>query len=222
MFVKYILSSKTNYTRYLGLSTLVLELHFGKKKEKKIQLEELNKILIEKRRKLAPLLIGGIITSLSLLSIVLFTATFGLIGLIAFGLLLTYFGMTEYTVIRLEYSSNNELLWLPASVKLESVRPFIAILEYYINKKQFPVLYASPVSPEDQNLVHYESNPVKSQGTIIYQFGKMTSGSILQVPVNPVLLDHCLEIEGQGKVIAEDHFLVNQGAVITEHSVNIT
>ena len=221
MFAKYTIHSKSKDPKTLGLSALYFTINLGKVQHK-IELEQLNQVLIEKRRKLAPLVSGGIITSLSLLSFIMYNGSFEIIALIAFGLLLTYYGMTEYTVLRLEYSNTNELVWLPVSVKLESVRPFIAILEFYISRKHFPVLYASPVVPEDNSLVHYESHPVKSSGTIIYQFGKSLENTIPQVPVNPALLDHYIEIEGHGKVIGQGEYLINGNAVIDSNSINLS
>lgn len=221
MFAIYPFTTKSKSPKFLGLSALYFEVKTGKR-DHKIQLEDLSKVLIEKRRKLAPLLAGGIISSLTLLSIILYYSSFEIIGLLAFGLLLTYYGMMEYTVLKLEYSNINELVWLPLSVKLESVRPFIAILEFYISKKQFPVLYASPVVLEDQSLVHYESTKRESSGTIIYQFGIPAQSSMPYVAVNPALLDHTIEIDGQGKVIAEGAFLINHLAVIDSNTINLS
>lgn len=221
MFAKYVISTKSNSPRFLGLSSLYFEVQ-TRKYHRKIQLEDLSKVHIEKRRKLAPLIVGGIITSLSLLSIILYYSSFEIIGLVAFGLLLTYFGVTEYTVIRLDYANVHELVWLPLSVKIDSVRPFIAILEFYVSKKAFPVLYASPVLYEDQNLVHYESSKVKARGTIIYQFGLPSVSSMPYVAVNPALLDHYIEVDGQGKVIAEGEYLINHQAIIDNNTINLS
>ena len=221
MFAIYNLPSRGNSNKFIGLSSLYLEIKMAGK-ELKVPLQEVNKVYIEKRRKLAPLVLGGIITSLSLLSIFLYSSRLEIIALVALGLLLTYYGMFEYTVIWLEFSNQNEMIWLPTKVKLESVRPFIALLEFYLNKRQFPVLYASPVSHEDSRLVHYEDHPVKSTGTIIYQFGKARESTMTQVAVNPTLLDYPLNIEGQGKVIAESEYLVNAAALIESNSLNLT
>lgn len=221
MFAQYTIHARGKEPKLLALSALFFEIKLGKK-QLKIQLEDLSQILIEKRRKLAPLVTGGVITSLSLLSLLLYSPSLELVGLIAFGLLLTYFGMMEYTVLRLDYANTSELVWLPVAVKLEAVRPFVAILEFYISRRRFPILYASPVARADSQMVHYESAPVKASGSIIYQFGKSPDNTIPQVPINPALLDHVLEIEGQGKVIAESEFLINQPAVIDSNSINLT
>lgn len=221
MFAQYTVKTRGKQAKYLGLSALYFEIKLGKVQHK-IELETLSKVLLEKRKKLAPLIAGGILTSLSLLSIILYGSSIEMVGLIGFGLLLTYYGITEYTVIRLEYASTNELVWLPISVTLESIRPFAALLEFYINRKQFPILYASPVVAEDSRLMHYETTPVKSSGTIIYQFGQATDNRMPQLAVNPALLDHTLEIEGQGKVIAEGDHLINQSAVVDYNSINLS
>lgn len=221
MFAQYTVKTRGKQAKYLALSALYFEIKMGKVQHK-IELETLGKVILEKRKKLAPMIAGGIITSLGLLSIILYGSSIELVGMIAFGLLLSYYGITEYTVIRLEYASTNELVWLPVSVNLESFRPFVALLEFYISRKQFPILYASPVVAEDNRLIHYETSPVKSSGTIIYQFGKSSDNAIPQVAVNPALLDHTIEIEGQGKVIAEGDHLINHSAVVDYNSINLS
>ena len=221
MFAQYTVKTRSKQAKYLGLSALYFEIKLGKVQHK-IELETLSKVLLEKRKKLAPLIAGGIITSLSLLSIILYGSTMEMVGLITFGLLLSYYGITEYTVIRLEYASTNELIWLPVSVNLESFRPFAAFLEFYISRKRFPVLYASPVVGEDNRLIHYETSSVKSSGTIIYQFGKSLDNAIPHVAVNPALLDHTIEIDGQGKVIDEGDHLINHSAVVDYNSINLS
>jgi len=221
MFALYNLPSKSNSKRFLGLSSLYFDIQMAKKKQR-IPLEEINKVYIETRRKLAPLVLGGIITSLSLLSIFLYSSRLEIVALVALGLLLTYYGMFEYTVIRLEFSSQTEMLWMPTRVKLDSIRPFVALLEFYSNKKQFPVLYASPVSHEDSRMVHFEAHPVKAAGTIIFQFGKMQDINLTQVAINPALLDSPFNIDGQGKVIAEGEYLINAAALIEQNSLDIT
>jgi len=221
MFAQFTVKAKSKNNQSLGLSALYFTIDLGKV-QRKVELEELHKIVIEKRKKLAPLIAGGIITSLSLLSMVLYSSSFEIIGLIAFGLLLIYVGIIEYTVLRLEYANTNELVWLPLSVSLEAIRPFIAIVEFYLGKRQFPVLFATPVAAEDHNLIHYESSPVPSHGTIIYQFGESSAQTIPQVPVNPALLDHTIEIEGQGKVIGEGHYLINHQAIVDITPINLS
>lgn len=213
MFATYHFHKSSNKPQFLGISSFYLDVQLGKM-NLHLSLAELAKVVIEKRRKLAPLITGGVITSLSLLSVFLYSPRMEIVLLIGFGLLLTYFGLIEHTVIHIEHGNNTFLVWVPLRDKFEDVRPFVAILEYYVGRKQFPILYASPVNTDIASIIHHAEAPVKSTKTIIYQFGKDPFGKIPQVAVNPVLLDTPIAIQPTGKVISESNYLINSSAVI--------
>jgi hypothetical protein len=221
MFAIYPLQNKEKSDQYLGISPLYLNINYSKRNEK-IQLDNIAKIILEKRRKLAPLVLGGIITSFSLLSIFLYSSSLEMVMLVGFGLLLTYFGLFEYAVVHIEHGSSTTLLWLPVKVNVEDIRPFIAIIEFYVTQKRFPLLYASAVAPDDAKLIHYESHPVKAHGTIIYQFAKIASERVPQIAINPAFLDAPVIISAQGKVIGEGNHLINQEALISGDTISQT
>lgn len=219
MFAIYNLPNRKGNSQFLGLSTLYFEARY-KSKHTKIPLDEIAKAIIEKRRKLAPLILGGLITSLSLLSIFLYSSSLEVVGLAAFGLLLTYYGMQEYTVLQIEYSSDSLLIWLPLKVTVASIRPFVAILEYYISKRHFPVLFARCESDITSRMVHYENMPQVAKTPLLYRFAPNESVDNPSVAVNPILLDSPLNIYGDGPIIAEGEFLINQAALIENNTVS--
>lgn len=219
MFAIYNLPNRKGNSQFLGLSTLYFEARY-KSKHTKIPLDEIAKAIIEKRRKLAPLILGGLITSLSLLSIFLYSSSLEVVGLAAFGLLLTYYGMQEYTVLQIEYSSDSLLIWLPLKVTVASIRPFVAILEYYISKRHFPVLFARCESDIASRMVHYENMPQVAKTPLLYRFAPNESVDNPSVAVNPILLDSPLNIYGDGPIIAEGEFLINQAALIENNTVS--
>lgn len=221
MFAIYPLYNNKKSNQYLGISPLYLNINYGKRNEK-IQLDSIAKVILEKRRKLAPLVLGGIITSFSLLSIFLYSSSLEVVMLVALGLLLTYFGLFEYAVLHIEHDSSTTLLWLPIRVNIDDIRPFIAVIEYYVAQKRFPIFYASALSPDDSRLIHYESHPVASHGTIIYQFAKIPSERMPQIAINPAFLDAPVLISAQGKVIGEGNHLINQEALISGDTINQT
>ena len=122
MFAQFTVKSKGKKKKSLGLSALYFTINMGKAYHK-INLEELQKIVIEKRKKLAPLIAGGIITSLSLLSMVLYSSSFEIIGLIAFGLLLIYIGIMETCAL-------NTSLCCVAPVSIYSKHNFTEIIGF--------------------------------------------------------------------------------------------
>ena len=219
VFAIYHLPNRKGNSQFLGLSTLYFEVEF-KKTKAKIPLNDIAKAIIEKRRKLAPLVLGGVITSLSLLSILLYSSSLEVVGLAAIGLLLTYYGLQEHTVLLIEHSNNTMLIWLPLRISMISVRPFIALLEYYISRQQFPVLYARNSTNLDNRLVHFENKPQPSKGSILYRFGASQTSEHQTVVINPILLDAPIDIYGESPIIATGDFLINKEAVIEENSIS--
>jgi hypothetical protein len=219
VFAIYHLPNKKGDSQFMGLSSLYFEVQY-KKKHTKIPLNDIAKVIIEKRRKLAPLVLGGVITSLSLLSIMLYSSSLEVVALAAFGLLLTYYGLQEHTVLLIEYANTSILVWLPLRVSMTSVRPFIAMLEYYLSKRHFPVLFARNSSNLDDRLVHHEDKPQPSQESILYRFSPSQTTDHQTVAVNPVLLDAPLDIYGDGPIIATGGFLINSDALLENNTVS--
>lgn len=220
MFALFKLPDKKGSAQFLGLSSLYFKVQYGKN-QYEIPLEELNRIILEKRRKLAPLILGGIITSLSLLSMFLFSSGLEVIAMIALGLLLTYFGFQEYVVIHIENSSNTRLIWFPMKVQLEKVRPFIALIEFYISKQYFPAIFV--LKPSSNNrVIHYEDKPVKSDIPVYFTFRNLQDSKNAPVLVNPLLLDMPIIIDGENQIIGSSNYLVNQSALIPNDQISET
>ncbi len=219
MFALYQISRKAGHESYIGLSGL----HFSaklKRQQIKIPLTELVKVSLEKRRKLAPLIGGGIITSLSLLSMLVYIASLEVFALAGAGLLLTYYGMQEYPVLRLEHGNQPTVMWLPGSVTVAVVRPLIAMLEYRLSKGHFPVLYAIPKKPGITSIVHHENKPVIGNNRILFTFAPLQSTGFQSIAINPELLDSPVIIAPEGKVIGYSHNLINHDAVLPHNSLS--
>ncbi len=217
MFALYHLPGKKVDPQFIGLDRLNLTVEY-KKTKAKIPLHDISKIILEKRRKLAPLVTGGLITSLSMLSILLYSSGLEIVGLAAAGLLLTYYGMQEYVVIHLEHSNHTTLVWLPVKVSLESIRPLIAMVEYYINKQYFPVLFASAAN--NARLVHDEAQPVAASKPIYFRFRNLQNPGIQQVAVNPSLLDSAIDIGANEDIIGTGKNLVNRSALLADNPIS--
>ena len=219
MFAIYHLPNRKGNSQLLGLSTLYFEVQF-RNKHTKIPLNDIAKAILEKRRKLAPLVLGGVITSLSLLSIFLYSSSLEMVAIVAFGLLLTYYGTQEHTVLHIEYANNSLLLWLPGKASLTSVRPFVAMLEYYINKQHFPILFARCSTNVDTRMVHYENIPQAAKADIMYRFAPGQVSDYQTLAVNPVFLDAPINIYGEGPIIATGDFLINKEALVENNSIS--
>lgn len=219
VFAIYNIPSRKSNQDFIGLSSLYFESHLGKK-NLKIPLNDISKVVLEHRRKLAPLVTGGIITSLGLLSILLYSSSLEVVAIVAAGLLLTYYGMQEYLVIHMEHTNNTELIWLPNRVSLESIRPLIGILEYYVNKKQFPILYAINSNASNSQIIHFENHAVKSSDTILFSFANHQIQSNQAIAIRPELLDKPISIHGEAKFIGQGENLINQSALIENNTIS--
>jgi hypothetical protein len=219
VFAIYNLPNRKGNSQFLGLSTLYFEAQ-RKSNHTKIPLDDIAKAILEKRRKLAPLILGGVITSLSLLSIILYSSRLEVVALVAFGLLLTYYGMQEHPVLHLEYSNSSLLIWLPLRTSIASVRPFVAMLEYYLSKHRFPILFARSDSNIETRMIHYENIPQATYSPIFYRFAPSQEISNPSVAVNPVLLDAPIEIYGEGPIVAKGDFLINQAALVENDTIS--
>ena len=219
VFAIYNLPNRKGNSQFMGLSALYFEAQY-KSKHSKIVLDDIAKAILEKIRKLAPLILGGVINSLSLLSIILYSSRLEVVALAAFGLLLTYYGMQEHPVLHLEFSNSTLLIWLPLKTTVTSVRPFVAMLEYYISKRRFPILFARSDIKAGTRLIHYENKPQATNSSIFYRFGPSQDPNNPSVAVNPVLLDSPLQIYGEGPIIAQGEFLINQGALIENDAIS--
>jgi len=216
----YNLPSRRSNHEFIGLSNLYFQARY-KGEVLKIPLSEIAKVILEKRKKLAPLIVGGIITSLGLLSILLYSSRLEIVGLVAAGLLLTYYGMQEYLVLHIEHASNTQLIWLPLKVSISSLRPLIAMLEYYVSKSHFPLL-ATKVSNDSPRLIHYESEPVQSATPILFTFAQNLNFGNQTLVINPEFIDAPIEICSEGKIIGKSLFLINKEAVVDANSTNLT
>ena len=219
VFAIYNFPQRKSNQNFIGLSGLYFESQIGKKKLK-IPLNEISKVILEHRRKLAPLVVGGIITSLGLLSILLYSSSLEVVAVVAAGLLLTYYGMQEYLVIHLEHTNHTELIWMPNRVSLESIRPLIGILEYYTNKQQFPILYAMNSNKSNSQIIHFEDHPVKSSDPILFSFANHQIQGNQAIAIKPELLDTSINIHGEEKFIGQGENLINQSALIENNTIS--
>jgi len=106
MFALCQISRKAGHESYLGLSGLYFSARI-KGRQLKIPLNELVQVSLEKRRKLASMLV--------------YIASLEVFAIAGAGLLLTYYGMQEYPVLRLEHGNQPTVIWLPGSMTIAAV-----------------------------------------------------------------------------------------------------
>jgi hypothetical protein len=213
MFAVYTLFKNGSNHHYLGLtpSHLIVK---QRNKKRIYDLQSLRGATVDKKRKLIPLISGGIISSLSLLAMVLQMITFETIALLSGGLLLFYYGFTEYVVIHLTTDNSEVKFWLAHKHSLKQVRPFVGIIEFFARHKRFPPLYLHVPYHAIARHIHNQQNPVTSAVRLSYQLFANTSPSIAAIVIDPIKLDAPIHFASADDHLAWGDHLVNHAAVI--------
>lgn len=213
MFAIYTLYKKGSNHHYLGVSTTHLIIN-QRDKRHIYDLQSLQSVTIDKKKKLIPLITGGIISSLSLLEMVLDIVSFDMIALLSAGLLLLYYGFTEYVVIHVVTGNTEVKFWLNHKHRLQQVRPFIGIVEFFAHHKRFPPLYVNVPYHAVTSHIHNQQGPVESKIKLFYRLFSKTTPSISAIIVDPVRLDAPIHFKSEDNQIAWGDHLINQSAII--------
>lgn len=132
--------SWNNSSDFLTYNFHALEMSLGGKLHK-ISLANMVSIKLETKKKLAPLIFGAVITSLALVNILLEGAGLTMIGFLSIGLLILYFGMSDYWVITIEQFSKSNALWISKNKCPSFPKTLINIIDYRVSKGFFPPFY---------------------------------------------------------------------------------
>lgn len=96
---------------------------------------------LDSKKKLAPLIIGAVITSLALVNILIEGAGLSMIGLLSIGVLILYVGISNYWVITIDLYSENSAVWISKNICSQFPQTIINIIDFKISKGIFPPFY---------------------------------------------------------------------------------
>lgn len=130
-----------NSTDYLTCNSEKLLLQIGGKKQQ-VSFTNLVSIKLDSKKKLAPLIIGAVITSLALVNILLEGAALSMIGFLSIGLLTLYFGQSNYWVINIEQYDKSHSTWISKNKCPHFPLTLINIMSFKVSKGFFPPFYA--------------------------------------------------------------------------------
>jgi len=111
------------------------------KQSNKYLLTNLLSIKLESKKKLGPLVLGAIITSLALINILLEGAGLFMIGLLSIGFLILYFGLSEYWILSIETQQDKTHYWISHAKSPQFSLSFIRMIDYKISNGVLPPLY---------------------------------------------------------------------------------
>lgn len=147
-----------NSTDYLLLNSQEIELKVGSKVSN-ILFSNLISIRLNTKKKLAPLIIGAVATSLALVNILIEGAGLSMMGLLSIGLLVLYFGTSDYWVFSIELYSKSYAVWVSKNKCPQIPFTLINIIDFKVSKGFFPPFYAF-IKKEDINDVITNSDTV--------------------------------------------------------------
>ena len=221
MFAIYTVASKGSNPKFIGLSPTHLTVNLTKI-QKKYDLRTISQFNLDRKKKLIPLISGGIIASLSLLAMVLHLVSFNLIAVLCLGLLLFYYGFTEYVVITVVTDNAQDSFWLSPKQQITDIRPLSGFLEYFVKFKRFPALYVPVIAHSVPGFIHSESHPQKSTSALYFQFFEAPDQSLSNIKVDPTLLDSPIHIKSSESQIGFSEYKINYAAVIAVSQAEIS
>lgn len=170
---------------------------------------------VERKKKLMPLISGGILASLALLAILLFGASMNITVLVAAGMLLFYFGLYEYPVLHLTTTQTEQKIWLPHSQPITNVRPFVGLIEYYAKHKHFPVLYTSvEIQALNDSLTEGGIDSLPDDRVLEFTFFAAPDSHHTSLGIDITKISNPIVIKGDGKIIGTTTYKINKEAII--------
>ena len=113
-----------------------------KNKPSQISFSSLISIKLDKKKKLAPLILGAVFASLAMVNILIEGAGLSMIGLLSTGMLVLYIGLTEYWVITIEGFQESHAHWISKNKCVEFPKTFVNIIDYRASKGFLPPFYS--------------------------------------------------------------------------------
>jgi len=206
-FAFYHIKPRRGNQIFLGISKTQLILKHGNKTFH-LPLSSIIFIDTTHRKKLMPLVSGGIIASLAMLASVLSTLTLNLITILAGGLLLFYYGLTNYLVLQIHWTEGQQNLWISVTHS-NRLNNFIRLIKGYLISNQPPILYAHHHAG-GSGLTHHSAQPVLSGEPIVFNW--QPDRSTQDISIYPHLLDAPIDFSTPGQGIATSQYLINENA----------
>jgi len=148
----------------IGLDTLYLQ---NNKRLYHYQFSEIVTVNLLTKKKLGPLVIGAILSSLAMVNILLEGAALYKIGLLSIGLLILYFGLTEYWVIQVVHPTETTQLWINKNKTPSFPEVILSVVHFRITQGVFPVLYCSVPKSQMVNYIE-ERNELNPENANVY------------------------------------------------------
>ena len=214
MIAIYPISSSESNPKYLGLTATNLIVKKGKESVL-FDLFSVTSMTVERKKKLMPLISGGVIASLSALAMFIFGVSMNLTVFLAAGMLLFYFSMYEYSAISLVTDKSEHKYWLPQSHPITMVRPFVGLVEYFAKHKHFPAVYTSIRLQRLNDVISDQEEQLIGEEPLEFTFFASTEPEHTALGIDLTRLSKPMIVAGDGKIIGTTNYKINRAPCIS-------
>lgn len=168
------------------------------------------------KKKLAPLVTGAIISSLAMVNIMLEGAGLYMVAFFFVGLLVLYFGLTEYWVIKIVQPGDSNLIWISKNKTPKFPEVILSVVHYRIKQGIFPPLFCQIDKKSIQEYIEEknEANPSEKQVKYTLLQPKSLKGSLI-LKVDPTRLSKPLAFEPESGYLATGKYKINASALLS-------
>lgn len=184
-------------------------------KNYKVPYSSLVSFKLSTKKKLGPLVFGAVITSLALVNILLEGAGLYMIGFLSIGLLILYFGLSNYWVFNIEQFSESNAVWVSKTQCPHIPLVLINIIEFKISKGVFPPFYAYIKKERISDVINYDSDEVKLTEPIVYYLiPPISNPSYILIKIEITKMTTSIDFVLNQLYMAEGSYKINKEALL--------
>ena len=167
------------------------------------------------KKKLAPLVTGAIISSLAMVNILLEGASLYMVGFFSIGLLILYFGLTDYWVIKIVHPQDTTQLWINKNKTPNFPEVILSVVHYRIAQGYFPFLYCE--IPKDELSSYIEEineNDPESASINYFLLPPKHKERHVTLKVDATRLTKQIKFHQQPGFLAYGNYKINKAALV--------
>lgn len=167
------------------------------------------------KKKLAPLVSGAIISSLATINILLEGSSLYMVAILFAGLLVLYFGLNDYWVIKIVTPKDSTLLWISKNKTPKFPEVIWNIIHYRVKQGDFPPFYCQLDKSKLEDYIEEKNEANPGLISIYYALlpPKALKGNII-LKIDPTQLTKPITFEIQSGYIASGKHKINSSALL--------
>ncbi|MCB0497933.1 MAG: hypothetical protein KDC79_17470 [Cyclobacteriaceae bacterium] len=179
------------------------------------QIAEIISAELVTKKKLAPLIAGAVISSLATVNIILEGASMYIIALLFVGLLILYFGLTDYWVVKIVNPRESALIWINKNKTPHFPEKIFNFIHYRIKQGDFPPFYCQVEKSELQKFLEEKNESEPGFAHVNYSLlppKPLKNNVILKVSITE--LSKPIVFNSESGYIAYGEYKINGSAIM--------